>query len=291
MQKVSNTQSVSSILIQVVQELSLAENLNGVMKIVRSAARKIANADGATFVLKENDLCFYADEEAISPLWKGMKFPMKICISGWSMNHKKQIFIPDIYQDNRVPQDSYRPTFVQSLVMTPIRKDNPIGAIGTYWSFNATPTSEQLQALQALADATSVTLKNLETLKELASRVDELEKANQQLQRFTWIVSHDLKEPLRSMSLNLSLLDERMNFKDEESIDTVTKMNSAISQANHLINDLLEVSHFESHVLEPRNVNINLIISNIIAKHKKEIKAKKAKVEFPELPTIMVDPI
>lgn len=82
-----------------------------------------------------------------------------------------------------------------------------------------------------------------------------------------------------------------MDFKDEESIDTVTKMNSAISQANHLINDLLEVSHFESHVLEPRNVNLNLIISNIIAKHKKEIKAKKAKVEFPELPTIMVDPI
>ena len=37
--------------------------------------------------------------------------------------------IPDIYVDPRIPADAYRPTFVKSLVMVPIRIKAPIGAI------------------------------------------------------------------------------------------------------------------------------------------------------------------
>jgi len=40
--------------------------------------------------------------------------------------------IPDVYLDERIPHDAYRPTFVKSLVMTPIGKEEPIGAIGCY---------------------------------------------------------------------------------------------------------------------------------------------------------------
>ena len=35
--------------------------------IVRSAARRLADAQGATFVLRDGPDCFYADEDAISP--------------------------------------------------------------------------------------------------------------------------------------------------------------------------------------------------------------------------------
>ncbi|MFC3909048.1 GAF domain-containing protein [Legionella dresdenensis] len=117
------------------------------MFIVRKAARRLTNADGATFVLRDKENCYYADEDAIGPLWKGKRFPMAMCISGWVMLHGESVVIEDIYSDSRVPADAYRPTFVKSLAMVPIRKNSPIGAIGTYWAENYHPTEQQLKFL------------------------------------------------------------------------------------------------------------------------------------------------
>ena len=47
-------------LVEVIQELSLARTLDRVMAIVRTAARELTGADGATFVLRDGDLCYYA---------------------------------------------------------------------------------------------------------------------------------------------------------------------------------------------------------------------------------------
>ena len=84
------------ILVAAVQELSHARDLDTVIKIVRTAARKLTGADGATFVLKEGDRCFYAEEDAIAPLWKGSRFPMSACISGWAMLNRQPVVIEDM---------------------------------------------------------------------------------------------------------------------------------------------------------------------------------------------------
>jgi GAF domain-containing protein len=109
------------LLVKTVQDLSLARDLDTVMKIVRTAARKLTGADGATFVLRDNGLCYYAEEDAIAPLWKGSRFPMTACVSGWAMLNQRPAVIEDIYADDRIPADAYRPTFVKSLAMVPIR--------------------------------------------------------------------------------------------------------------------------------------------------------------------------
>ncbi len=62
-------------LLRAVQELSMAAQLSEVQRVVRTAARDLAGCDGATFVLRDGDLCYYADEDAIEPLWKGLRFP------------------------------------------------------------------------------------------------------------------------------------------------------------------------------------------------------------------------
>ena len=126
-------------LVGVVQELSRTQDLEGVMQVVRTAARALTGADGATFVLRDGQKCHYADEDAISPLWKGQRFPMTSCISGWVMLNALPAVIEDIYNDMRIPAEAYRPTFVKSLVMVPIRQTDPIGAIGTYWVRNRLP--------------------------------------------------------------------------------------------------------------------------------------------------------
>lgn len=168
-----------TLLLSAVQELSQVHSLNEVTAIVRKAARHLTGCDGATFVLRDNGQCYYADEDAIEPLWQGRRFPMEICISGWVMLNKTSTVIEDIYQDVRIPHEAYRPTFVKSLAMVPIRSREPIGAIGNYWADNHATSSEELSLLQALADATSLALEHISVKDELkrmnhASITDEL---------------------------------------------------------------------------------------------------------------------
>jgi GAF domain-containing protein len=128
------------------------------MEVVTHAARTLLQADGITSVLREGNLCYYAEKDAISPLWKGNRFPMSACISGWSMLERKAAVIPDIYVDPRIPHDAYRPTFVRSLAMVPVRQDDPIAAVGAYWSSTRQPTEAELELLQAIANAASLAI-------------------------------------------------------------------------------------------------------------------------------------
>jgi diguanylate cyclase (GGDEF)-like protein len=176
-------------LLQVVQDLSLARDLPRLMEIVRHAARTLTGADGATFVLRDGDQCYYADEDAIQPLWKGSRFPMRTCISGWVMMNRAPVIIEDIYADARIPVEAYRPTFVRSLAMVPIRAQDPVGAIGNYWARQCRPNPLQLKILQALADTTSVALENVQLYGTLENRVSlrmaELERANEEIRQLS----------------------------------------------------------------------------------------------------------
>src|ERR1700754_2804798 len=84
-------------LIETIQQLSLARSVAEIQAIVRHTARRLTGADGATFVLRDGDLCHYADEDAIAPLWKGRRFPMSTCISGWVMRNREAAKLADIH--------------------------------------------------------------------------------------------------------------------------------------------------------------------------------------------------
>jgi signal transduction histidine kinase len=213
----------SARLVTIVQELSLARSLERIVDIVRAAARELTGADGASFVLREHcaqgDVCFYVDEDAIAPLWKGRRFPASICVSGWVMRHRCAAVIEDVMADPRVPADIYAPTFVKSLVMVPIRSAAPIGAIGTYWAVRRAPTAREVQLLQALADSTSIAMENVEVYADLEARVvartAELGAASADLARenaalvalakqkeeLSALVVHDIKGPANALML------------------------------------------------------------------------------------------
>lgn len=148
--------------IAMVRRLSIAQSFAEVMEIVTHAARTLLGAEGITFVVREGDFCHYAEEDAISRLWRGRRFPMKACISGWCMLERRAAVIPDIYQDRRIPQDAYRPTFVRSLAMVPVRQDDPIAAIGAYWARTRKISAAELELLQCIANAAALAIKYID---------------------------------------------------------------------------------------------------------------------------------
>ena len=105
------------------------------------AARRLTNADGATLILREGRECHYVDEDAIEPLWKGRRFPLEHCISGWAMQHREPAVVEDIYADARIPHDLYRPTFVRSLLVAPIGRSARSACTGRTATRRATSRS------------------------------------------------------------------------------------------------------------------------------------------------------
>jgi GAF domain-containing protein len=133
--------------------LDRAETVDDVRHILKSSARAAVGAQGATVVERDGDQCHYADEDAISPLWKGERFPISTCISGWAMVNGQTAVIPDIRLDPRIPQKAYRPTFVRALVMVPINGGGPVGAVGAYWDHPRRASPEEIALLERLAVA------------------------------------------------------------------------------------------------------------------------------------------
>lgn len=157
-------------LVAAIEQLAAAHCIEDVIDIVRATARRLLGSDGIAVILREGDFCHYVEEDAIGPLWKGGKFPLTACISGWAMLNRKTAVISDIYLDERIPHDLYRDTFVRSLAMAPVRRDDPIAAIGAYWSQVYDPTPEEIETLTTLAQAASTAMEN-------ASLIDQLNRA------------------------------------------------------------------------------------------------------------------
>lgn len=164
-------------LVAAVEQLSAAECIEDIIRIVRDTARAISGADGVTFVLRDGTLCHYVEENAIGPLWKGRRFPMSACISGWCMLNRKIAVIPDIYLDPRIPHDAYRQTFVKSLIMVPVRVDDPIAAIGSYWRERRDFSDEEIALLDGLGRSTAAAIVAVQSRARLREKEQRLRMA------------------------------------------------------------------------------------------------------------------
>jgi hypothetical protein len=269
------------------QELSLARDLNAIMAVVRRAARELTGADGATFVLREGDLCHYADEDAIAPLWKGQRFPLQSCISGWAMLHRQPAVIEDIYADPRIPADAYRPTFVKSLAIVPIRTEAPVGAMGIYWAKQHQPTAEEVELLQALANTTAVAMENVRVHNELEQRVKDrtaqLEAANRELEAFSYAVSHDLGAPLRTVrGFSEAALKQCGDKLDENGKDCLERVRAAGEHMTNLISDLLGLSKFSKGALRRSEVNLSELARGIISRLSAETPERRLDVTIAD---------
>jgi two-component sensor histidine kinase len=168
-------------LLAAVENLARAGTTEDIVELIRTSARRLIGCDGIAVVLRDGDLCHYIEEDAVGPLWKGRKFAIGDCISGWSMLHKQTAVIPDIAKDARIPLHLYRDTFVQSLVMAPVGIEHPIAALGAYWSAVYQPSDYEIETVETLARATATALENARLVSALSRALAQAELARDEL--------------------------------------------------------------------------------------------------------------
>jgi PAS domain S-box-containing protein len=142
------------------ERLAAATSVDEVVAVLRDTARAAVGAQGISVVLEQEGRCFYAAEDAVSPLWQGQKFAAEQCISGWAMRHRETVTVSDVRLDPRIPQNAYTPTFVRSLIMVPIGRPVAVAALGAYWSEVRTHDQNTIKRLQSLASLATISIEN-----------------------------------------------------------------------------------------------------------------------------------
>ena len=255
-------------LFEAVKELSRLPELASVTRVVR-AARALVGADGVAFVLREGEDVFHADEDAIAPLWQGQRFPASDCISGWVISHRESVVVEDVYADARVPHDLYRPTFVKSLAMVPIRQEAPIGALGAYWATARVATERELRLLEELADAAAAALANVELVRELRAALARAETALQQRDELLSVASHELKTPLTALNLAVEGLarDARRGAVSvgERGMDRIVRAEKQVHRLAALLDQLLDFSRLSlgRMSIETSDVDLGALVEEV----------------------------
>ncbi|HEX8332916.1 MAG TPA: ATP-binding protein, partial [Segetibacter sp.] len=122
---------------------------------------------------------------------------------------------------------------------------------------------------------------------ELLKTLRQLELSNNELERFAYVASHDLQEPLRKVSLFLQMLEVKYKDKIDETADTY--IHSAVSSAKQmrqLIRDLLEYSHIGATGVDVEPVNMYDVVDTVMKMLEKEIETSGAIIEFNQLPVL-----
>lgn len=117
--------------------------------------------------------------------------------------------------------------------------------------------------------------------------ISEIENKNHELEQFAYIASHDLQEPLRTISSLTSLLS--LSYKDcidQEGVKMMDYLQDASSRMTNLITGLLEYSRIGKDRSFSK-VNTSEMINGVIADLDSRIKAQKAEIIINKLPNIV----
>jgi len=125
---------------------------------------------------------------------------------------------------------------------------------------------------------------------DLLKRAAELASSNAELERFAYIASHDLQEPLRMVSSFLQLLKKKYQGQLDEKADRY--IHYAVDGAERmkiLIMDLLEYSRVGSGKENFEEVDTNRILEEVTETFRAQIIKNRARVEIDPLPAVTAD--
>ena len=127
--------------------------------------------------------------------------------------------------------------------------------------------------------------------RQLLENIASLESANKDLDRFAFMASHDLQEPLRK----IRMFSDRLSLKykevlDEDARTNISRIQKAAERMQTLITDILTFSKISVDKPSFVECDINLLINDILQEMDDELREKRAKVMVEKLPSLYVNP-
>jgi light-regulated signal transduction histidine kinase (bacteriophytochrome) len=126
--------------------------------------------------------------------------------------------------------------------------------------------------------------------KDILQKAEDLARSNADLQQFAYVASHDLQEPLRTVTNYLSLLDRRYGDQlDDRGKEYVRVAIDGGSRAVELIRNLLDYSRIDSRAKPMEPTDMEEVLRTVLDNLQFQVRDEKASVTHDPLPTILAD--
>ncbi len=121
----------------------------------------------------------------------------------------------------------------------------------------------------------------------LAKRADDLSVSNAELERFAYVASHDLQEPLRTVTMFLELLDARYGAQlDTTGRTYITTVTRAANRMKTLIQDLLQYAQIGNDNFTFKTIDGQALVTAVVESFGQTIQESGAQIIVHDLPRL-----
>ncbi|MGB3201078.1 MAG: ATP-binding protein [Nodosilinea sp.] len=202
----------------------------------------------------------------------------------------------NVHLDENVPDclvDFLRQFQVQAKLVVPILTQGDLwGLLIAHQCFTPrTWTTFETELLQQLGNQMAIALTQGQLLQQEVAQRQELARSNDELQKFAYVASHDLQEPLRMVTSYLQLLERRYRGQlDTDADDFIRFAVDGALRMRTLINDLLTYSRVGTQGRALETTSSTGAVERAIANLKVAIDESGATITYTDLPQVQADP-
>ncbi len=179
-----------------------------------------------------------------------------------------------------------------SLMAVPVMSKQKILGVLTVCKRPAnTYNDTHLRLLESIANLTGIAVDRAVLYEDTVAKSLEIENRNKELDDFTYVVSHDLKEPLITIEgYSKIVLKEYQDRVDQDGKAYLSAVVQSSARMKNLIDDLLTLSRVGRLAEIPHAVSVKTVLSDILHDFEFTLREKNATVSVPEtLPDVTYD--
>ena len=122
--------------------------------------------------------------------------------------------------------------------------------------------------------------------------IEQLAESNTELERFAYVASHDMQEPLRMIANFGSLISAEYSDKlDVEGQEYIRIVSESATRMQNMVDDLLEYARVENNVTRFSPVNVAEELKHVLENLSASIQESDAKITYNGLPEISGNPV
>ncbi len=135
---------------------------------------------------------------------------------------------------------------------------------------------------------TTLEQSNVELEQRVTERTAQLRGLNEELEAFSYTVSHDLKAPLRGIDGYSQLLEEEHGAQlNEEGRQFLVRIRRGVLQMGDLISGLLDYSRMERRTMEHQRVDVPALVAQVIEGHTADIESTHVRLSLLLEPMVL----
>ena len=262
-------------LYEITEQLASTTDMDSVLDLITAKATEMLKSLGSSILRFDegSDSLVHAKSHNVPPaLVEQYAGRSGEGVSGLAFQESRPAWSSDISTDQNLTQTEGatrraidRAGLRGVLAVPVIVRDQPYGVLNVIYQETHEFTDADIRLLQTLADSASVAIGNARFIEEIQQRTAELDATNQELEAFSYSVSHDLRAPLRGIDgFSQALLNEYSDVLDEQAQHYLERVRTGSERMGQLIDDLLALSQVTRGEMRRENVDLSDLSRTIV---------------------------